>query len=141
MRIFYGKITGPSNDSGPYPLVEVDSHDNKVPAYLVQPHGMAMNPMTDSLSIVMELDGDAGKYLAFPIAQPSVRFDGLAAGQVKFGNLKHGSIIDMDDDGNIVLTAGTIKIVGNVEITGDITQTGDYDQTGVHTDSNGPHTA
>lgn len=139
MRIFYGKIVGPSNDSGPYPLIEVESHDNTVPAYVVQPHGMAMNPMTDSLSVVMELDGDAGKYLAFPIAQPSVRMDGLAEGQVKFSNLRRGSTIDMDDDGNIVLTGATIKIVGNVEITGNITQTGDFDQTGVHTDSNGLH--
>lgn len=107
----YVKIVGPSNDKGPYKLIEVDSDGHKINAYVLENSGFASGPMTDGIGIAIPIAGDDGKVVIIPLSPAKDRYDGLKEGEVKIGNIKKGQTIFMDDDGNIVMkSTGTIHL-------------------------------
>lgn len=134
------RIVGPSNDKGPYKLINVDSDGHEIEAYVMESSGFSSAPMTDGIAIAFPIAGDEGKVVILPLAPAKDRYDGLAEGEAKMGNLKKGTVIHFDDAGNIVLT-GKVIINGNMEFNGDIAHDGSMTTSGVHTDSTGPHTA
>jgi hypothetical protein len=109
--IRWGKVVGPSQDKGPYKLVEIECDGKKQVAQVLDMGGLHTTPIVDGQAMVFLVDGDEGKWAAICMPPPADRVDAQKEGDMRLKNHKAGSIVEMDEGGNIVLRSASGGIV------------------------------
>lgn len=123
-------------DDGETQVVDVQTHEGVVRGAIevAQPYGLAAVPLAGALTVVIGLGGDQGDMVALPVANPSDRLGGLAAGEVALydaaGNRVHiraGGVIEVRAATRVLVRAPRVEIeaVNGVRITGDLDVTGE----------------
>lgn len=110
----WGTVVGPSNDKGPHKLARARSDGGEVTFEVIDPWGMASNPIAGSKVLLMQLDGDEGKLVGIVMAPPARRMDKQKGGETSFASPHTGNYIRHDADGNTktVTTQGLVEKVG-----------------------------
>ena len=110
----WATVVGPSNDKGPHRLLRVKSDGHEMTAEVYDPFGMAGNPIAGSKVLLVQLDGDEGKVVAFPMAPPARRMDKMKGGETALLSPQTGNYVKHDADGNpkIVTSAEMKEKVG-----------------------------
>ena len=111
-NMFYAELIEVSEDKGPYMLVRAAADGDEFTVRVASPHGLASSPLKGSLIAVQCPDGDLGKACGTIEPPPADRIDGQKEGEVRIKNLKTGKqqIIELDDDGNILLKSPNGKV-------------------------------
>ncbi len=130
-------------DGGVVQAVDVETHDGVVRSgvEVLQQYGFTSHAPAGALVVLVALGGDEGDQVALPVACPSGRMAGLAAGEVAMhddaGNrvhLKSGGTIEIQGATKLLVkvggtelevTAAGVAIKGNLTVDGAIEATGD----------------
>lgn len=102
-NLFWGKVLGPSKDKGPYKLLRMRADGHEFNAKVLESYGFHSSPMTDGESLIALPDGDMGKATIIGGLPPKDRVDGLKEGETGLKNHKHGQMISLNDNGDIVI--------------------------------------
>lgn len=130
-------------DGGMVQSVDVETHEGVVRSRVevLQQYGVTSHAPAGGMVVLLALGGDEGDQVALPVACPSSRMGGLAAGEVALhdaaGNrvhLKAGGIVEIRGAASVLVvvggtewevTPGGVRIKGDVQVDGSITTTGD----------------
>ena len=105
MAARWGNLIEVSNDKGPYKLAKFESDKHQFTAQIIDPYGMQGNPPKGSQCLLIPVDGDEGKMIAFVMPPPKDRVDALKAGETAYKNHVAGQQTTFTEDGDIVTTA------------------------------------
>jgi phage baseplate assembly protein V len=129
-------------DGGLVQAVDVETHEGVMRSgvEVLQQYGVTSHAPAGGLVVLLAIGGDEGDQVALPVACPSGRMGGLAAGEVALhdaaGNrvyLKAGGMIEIHAAASVrVVVEGTemevtpagLRIKGNVTVDGTVTATG-----------------
>ncbi|MBR0643982.1 phage baseplate assembly protein V [Plastoroseomonas hellenica] len=131
-------------DTGIVQQIEVQTHEGRTltGVEVLQQYGIASHAPEGGLVVLLSLGGDQGDQVALPVANPSFRFGGLAAGETVLydaaGNrvhIKAGGVVEVHAASQILLRAPRVVIEApdGVQITGDVTVEGTITSTGDQT--------
>jgi hypothetical protein len=110
-NIRWGRITGASDDKGPYKLHSVETDGKVMDMMALDLFGVQGNAMKDGQCLVLVPDGDEGKAVMIPLPPPAKRIDGQKEGEVSYNNPVTGNVIKHDADGNTTIkTSGILHI-------------------------------
>lgn len=130
-------------DEGMVQSVDVETHEGVVRSRVevLQQYGVTSHAPAGGVVVLLALGGDEGDQAALPVACPTSRMGGLAAGEVALhdaaGNrvhIKAGGVIEIRGAASVLVvvggtelevTPGGVRIKGNVQVDGSITTTGD----------------
>lgn len=136
-------------DDGLTQAVDVETHEGVVRSRVevLQQYGVTSHAPAGGLVVLLALGGDEGDQVALPVACPSARMGGLAAGEVALhdaaGNrvhIKSGGVIEIRGATSLLMvvggtemevTPGGVRIKGDVQVDGSITTTGDVTAGGI----------
>jgi len=136
-------------DDGMTQAVDVETHEGVVRSRVevVQQYGVTSRAPAGGMVVLLALGGDQGDQVALPVACPSARMGGLAAGEVALhdaaGNrvhLKAGGVVEIRAAASVLIvvegtefevSAAGVRIKGNVTVDGTITATGNVTGDGV----------
>lgn len=122
MSARWGDLIEVSNDKGPYKLAKFRSDSHEFMAQIIDPYGIQGSPPKGSQALLIPVDGDEGKMIAFVMPPPKDRSDGLKAGEAQLKNhvagqfiyqMENGDTVVSNKDGTAVITltaAGVIEI-------------------------------
>lgn len=110
-NIRWAKILGPSNDKGPYKLVEIECDGKKMDAQAIDVGGVHVTPITGGQALVLLPDGDEGKAVVLHMPPPADRVDAQKEGMMTLKNHKKGQTLEMDDGGNVTIKSSSGGIV------------------------------
>lgn len=123
-------------DAGETQAIVAETHEGIVRSgvEVLSPFGLASVPPAGGITLLLAVGGDQGDMVALPLACPSARFGGLAAGETVLhdaaGNRLHfrnGGLVELHAAASISVKAGGTEMVvaeDGVTITGDLTVTG-----------------
>lgn len=100
----WGEMVGESNDKGPYKLGRFQSDGQEVTAIIMESYGVQGSPLKGGQTLLIPLDGDEGKMLAFVLPPPSKRTDQQKPGEVSYPNHDTGNVMKHDVKGNTTTT-------------------------------------
>lgn len=119
-RIRWGELIEESNDAGPYKLVRARSDGHEFTVKIMETYGVQSSAPKGSHLLIIPIDDDLGKAIAFAIPPAKDRVDGHKPGETRFKNHVAGQSYLQDKDGNIIEDASGRK---------DETLGGDYNLT------------
>ncbi len=110
-NIRWAKVVGPSNDKGPYKLVDLEADGKQITAMVLDLGGVHVTPVKDGQALILLPDGDEGKAVCIVMPPPAKRVDEQKEGMMTLKNHVKGQSIVLDDNGNIIAkTTGTYHI-------------------------------
>lgn len=130
-------------DGGMMQAVDVETHEGVVRSgvEVLQQYGVTSRAPEGGIVVLLAIGGDEGDQVALPVACPSARMGGLAAGEVALhdaaGNrvhIKGGGVVEIRGAASVLvvvggtemeLTPGGVRIKGDVQVEGSIQTTGD----------------
>lgn len=115
--------------AGQFPIQQIEYSGKVSDAVIIWPFGLFANVPADNLGIMFAVNAQAENRAVLLTAgsRPS-----LAEGEVALYHPGSGSVIKMAANGDVEITAGTVKITGDAEITGALVVAGRDFATHVH---------
>lgn len=102
--IRWAEVIKPSNDRGPYKMVEVESDGHTFIAHVIEPYGVQSSPLKGGQALIIPVDDDEGKAVALILPPPAKRTDQQKEGEASFVSHKTGNALKHDDDGHTTIT-------------------------------------
>lgn len=101
-KIRWGELVEESKDAGPYKLARAKSDGHEFTVHVMETYGIQGSAPKGSQLVIIPIDGDLGKAIAFAIPPPKDRVDGHKPGETRLKNHVAGQSLLLDKDGNIV---------------------------------------
>lgn len=94
-----------SKDKGPYKLARFKADNHEFTAIIFDPYGVQGVAPKGSRALIVPVDGDLGKAVAFVMPPDKDRVDGQKSGETTIKNHVAGQSTKFDKDGNVVTNA------------------------------------
>jgi len=137
------RFSKPADDSGQFPVQQVEYMDKVGTAFTMMPYGLHANIPENYLGIIFQIGAQENNRIAFPLSSKE-RIRDLKPGEIvlyhpekkTFIHLKENGDIDVDTQSNVNIKSPIINLDGDVTITGKCDIGGDAAVTGALTQNN-----
>lgn len=104
-RTRWAELIEVSKDKGPYKLAKFKADNHEFMSIIFDCYGIQGVAPKGSRALIVPVDGDLGKAIAFVMPPDKDRVDGQKEGDVRLKNHVKGQSIHLDDSGNVTVEA------------------------------------